>query len=396
MPNPFNPSGPVNPRYFAGRSAVIQELSNRLKSTIDGTPQHSAIMGERGIGKTSVLRKVQEIAHEKRCIVARVDLYPNIADLEHLLLLLHEELRNSCLTYYSALGKGFEAIRTFLENYSVALPVYGGGIQRMQQKSLETTFRGRLLEIWSKVQHRAAAVVLMVDEAEGLMQVAGALEYLRNTFSRLNEEDALYCLVISGKTNFFHVAAEIFSPLERFFRPITLNLLSEDEVIELLDRSTTGTGIIFDDDVKKDIFGISEGQPYVVQIFGYILFEYASSSGVKRIDRRQFRMAYDRVLQMLETQIFDRRFTEGVGQSKHKLQILKKLAQHKNHSYSFSEIERIAKVLKKQGLGVYLTQLVEAGCLQKNASTGRYSFFMNIFKEFVAKKTESVEAGVGK
>jgi len=157
-------------------------------------------MGERGIGKTSILRKFQQIAHSQNCIVARVDLYPGIRDIDHLLVLLHEELRNSCVAYYGLLGKQFEALRSFLENYSVTLPITGGGIERIQQRSLETTFRDRLLTIWSKVRGKAAAVVLMIDEAEKLTQISGALEYLRNTFARLGEERALYCIIISGSS----------------------------------------------------------------------------------------------------------------------------------------------------------------------------------------------------
>jgi len=80
---------------------------------------------------------------------------------------------------------------------------------------------------------------------------------------------------------------------------------------------------------------------------------------------------------MLETQPFNRRIAEGVGRSKHKLRILKGLAQTRKDRYSFTEIARLTGVRKKQGLGSYLTELVDAGCLRKDPLTGSYSFFMN-------------------
>jgi hypothetical protein len=341
-------------------------------------------MGERGIGKTSLLRKFQEIAHSQNCIVARVDLYPGIRDLEHLLVHLHEELRKSCVSYYGLLGKQFEAAREFLENYSVTLPIAGGGIERIQQRSLETNLRDRLLTIWSRVHDRAAAIVLMIDEAEQLTRIVGALEYLRNTFSRLGEEGALYCIIISGKTGLFQTVTEAFSPLERFFAPITLMPFTDVEVLEVLQKGTAQTNVRFDDDVKREVVRDSEGQPYVVQVFGYCLFEAAASRELRVINNEVLQVTRPAIYDTLESQLFSRRVTEGVGRSKHKLKIVKGLARSHQDTYSFTEIEKLTGVRKKHGLGVYLTELVQAGCLRKNPSTGAYSFFMKIFKEFIA------------
>ncbi len=390
MPNPFNPFGPANPSQFAGRAIEIEELRRRIRSTISGSPQHSAIMGERGIGKTSLLRKLQEIAHDERCIVARVDLYPGIRDIEYLLLHIHEELRKSSLAYYGPLGKGFEKTRRFLESYSVTIPVVGGGIEKSSERTLETGFKDRLLEVWSKVKEKASAVVIMVDEAETLTHIQGALEYLRNTFSRLGEDGALYCLVISGKSGLFQAVSEVFSPLERFFQPITLMPFTPSEVQELFDKVSAETGISFEDGVKRVIISESEGQPYVVQVYGYCLYEQAAKDQANSVNARTLEVAGPRIYEVLETQLFARRLEEGAGRSKHKLKIVRKLAKSRKDAYSFTEIEKITGMTKKQGLGVYLTQLVEAGCLRKNAA-GAYSFFMRIFKKFVLRKATSID-----
>lgn len=348
-------------------------------------------MGDRGIGKTSLLRKFEQIAHNQSCIVARVDLYPGIKDLDHLLVHLHEELRRSCVAYYGLFGKRFETVRNFLENYSVTLPITGGGIERIQQRSLEISFRDRLLTIWSKVRGKASAVVLMIDEAENLTQIPGALEYLRNTFSRLGEERARYCLVISGKTGLFQTVTEAFSPLERFFLPITLLPFTDEEVSEALDKPTGQTGIRFDTGVKREIIRESDGQPYVVQVFGYCLFDEAAKKEMRVVTSEFLEKVKPRIHAMLETQLFNRRISEGVGRSMHKIRIIKKLAQASDDTYSFTNIMKLTGVRKKHGLGSYLTELVEAGCLRKDPATGYYSFFMKTFKRYAARKLPSVE-----
>jgi hypothetical protein len=41
---------------------------------------------------------------------------------------------------------------------------------------------------------------------------------------------------------------------------------------------------------------------------------------------------------------------------------------------------------KKEGLGSYLTELVNAGCLRKDHLNGSYSFFMKLFKRYAAER----------
>ncbi len=393
MPNPFSPFGPANPAQFAGRSVEVAELTSRLDSTIAGIPQHSAIMGERGIGKTSILRKFEQIAYDKNCIVCRVDLHPGIRDLEQLLFNLHEELRRACVGYYGPLGRQYDTIRNFLETYSVTIPVVGGGIERVRQISLETSFRDRLRTIWSKVKEKSCAIAVMIDEAERLTEIDGALEYLRNTYSRLGENQALYCLMISGKTGLFQKVTEAFSPLERFFQPITLLPFTEPEVIEVIDKASGQTGIVFDEQVKREIVTDSEGQPYVVQVFGYCLHDAAASAGAQTVTKGLLQSTRPRIHGMLQTQLFDRRILEGVGRSRQKFRIVRNLARARQDAFSFKEVEKITSIRKKNGLGVYLTQLVESGCLRKDASTGQYCFFMRIFKEFAANRVASMGVG---
>ena len=53
--NPFKPNSPVNPYMFAGREAEIDIIEACLSSTKEGNPKNLLLIGERGIGKTSVL-----------------------------------------------------------------------------------------------------------------------------------------------------------------------------------------------------------------------------------------------------------------------------------------------------------------------------------------------------
>jgi hypothetical protein len=115
--------------------------------------------------------------------------------------------------------------------------------------------------------------------------------------------------------------------------------------------------------------------------------------GKQKVDLKFFSAAKEKVYSALKTQLFERRLAEGSGRSKYKAEIMRKLSRaHAGNgkdieTFPFSVIEKITGVKKEQGLGVYLNELVESGCLRKNESTGRYVFFNKIFKEFVRENT---------
>lgn len=383
--NPFNPYGPIPPENFAGRTNEIGEFKMRLKSTMRGTSQHMAVMGERGIGKTSLLRKFEQIAHDEDCIAVRIDLHSAIESLDQLLYITHEEVRKVALHYYGPLGRTYKNIQRFLENYSLVSPY--GGVQQVRQQPIQTIFFDRMLEMWSNISEKVSAVVIMVDEAEQLAKITGSLEFLRNTFSRLGERRANYCVVISGKLGLFHTVSEVFSPLERFFSPVSLNPFTKEEVVEAIEKALEREQIKFSKEAICRIINESEGQPYVVQIFGYWLYEAAEQKGITKVDLKVFENTREKVYSMLQNQLFERRLAEGVGRSKYKATIVKKLSRNQGDEFSFTEIEKISGVKKKQGLGVYLNELVESGCFRKNESNGKYSFFMKIFKEYIRANT---------
>lgn len=406
--NPFNPFGPIPPQNFAGRQKEIDEFKHRLRSTKAGTVQNMAVMGERGIGKTSLLRKFEQIALDENCIAVRIDLHPAIDSLDRLLYNIYEEIRKVALHYYGPLGRAYKNIQRFLENYTLSSPY--GGIQRTgREQPIEAIFTERMLDMWSNISKRVSTVVIMVDEAEQLAKIKGSLEFLRNSFSRLGEKKACYSLVISGKLGLFRTVSDVFSPLERFFSPVTLepftNKEAEEAISIALDRgnesrannsnsNSKSSPVQFAPEVIEKIYDESEGQPYVVQLFGYWLYEEAvEGGGSQRVDLRIFASAKEKVYSALKMQLFERRLAEGSGRSKYKAEIMKKLSRaHEENgkgveTFSFSEIEKITGVKKEQGLGVYLNELVESGCLRKNESTARYSFFMKIFKEYVRENT---------
>lgn len=64
--NPYRPGAGLMPTYLAGRDSDISEIENLFEALRLNIPTQSVIFsGLRGVGKTVLINRLQEIAEEK-------------------------------------------------------------------------------------------------------------------------------------------------------------------------------------------------------------------------------------------------------------------------------------------------------------------------------------------
>src|ERR1700743_2715906 len=63
--NPFKPNNIVHPAMFVGREDELKIIERCLFQSKNGNPQHFLVEGERGIGKSSLLKYVEAVADGK-------------------------------------------------------------------------------------------------------------------------------------------------------------------------------------------------------------------------------------------------------------------------------------------------------------------------------------------
>ena len=72
--NPYTPGAGSMPAYLAGRDDIINDATKIMDTVINGYPERSVIYyGLRGVGKTVLLNKLEEIADEKAILFEHVE-----------------------------------------------------------------------------------------------------------------------------------------------------------------------------------------------------------------------------------------------------------------------------------------------------------------------------------
>lgn len=373
--NPFTPGHTVDPQFFAGRKKEIEKFKMFLKNTCQGNPMNMAILGERGIGKSSLLRTCENLARAKRCIVVRVDLDAAISTINDLVITILQEIKQEGGAY-SKIFKASEKAKRFFDTYNISAGIMGVSLSLDRHKqtfSHET--RLELKKVWCIVKEYVPAIVIMLDEAEQLEHIEGCLQFFRNTFSRIAEEKMNFMLLLSGKLSLFRKIKEIHSPLARFFNPVSLSELNSEESIEAIEKPLSSSNFKFTDEVKNKIVEVSQGHPYIIQLFGFYLCEKAAS---QIINGNTYKASFPMIMDSLSKQLFEDYYHSS---SPLEQKILRAIAEEKESVLDFSLI--VKKVTHPPNKVSYLlNRLCEKDCLKK-VSRGHYKLFHNLFREYL-------------
>jgi len=184
--NPFTPGRTVDPQFFAGRGSEIDRFTMFLKSAKGGNPMNLAILGERGIGKSSLLRKCERLVKKEKCVAVRIDLDVSVDSIDSLVFQILSGIKREG-SLHSKLFSLSEKIRSFFNEYRVSIGLLGSSFQATKSgvsSSLEAL--DELRRIWDNITPGVSGVIIMMDEAEQLERIEGGLQFLRNIFGRLS------------------------------------------------------------------------------------------------------------------------------------------------------------------------------------------------------------------
>jgi type II secretory pathway predicted ATPase ExeA len=373
--NPFTPGHAVDPQFFAGRKEEIEKFKMFLKNTRESNPMNLAILGERGIGKSSLLRMCENLARTERCIVVRSDLDSSISNINDFVMTILRAIKQEGEAY-SKIFKASERVKTFFDTYKISAGIMGVslGVNRHHQISSHEV-RSELQKIWNIVREYVSAIVIMIDEAEQLEYIVGSLQFLRNTFSRLAEEKANFMILLSGKLSLFRKIKEIHSPLARFFNPISLSELTPQESLEAIEKPLAFSNFKFNNEVKNMIVKVSEGHPYVIQFFGFYLCEKGNG---QIIDKNVYEATLPIIIDGLTKQFFGDYYQTSSPQGQ---KLLRAIAQENKPILDFSFIVKKVKQAPNK-VSYLLNRLCEKNCLKK-VSRGRYKLFHNLFRDYL-------------
>ena len=366
--NPFTPQSGWEPRVFGGREENLSLFKSNLENAISVRPNHLVVLGEWGIGKTSLLKQFKRIAQEKGypacfCSVSRFTKKDKPLDA---IYLIAEEM----LLGFPSLGVDSEE---FLKVFS----------KRKSLAQAQTQFTKFLLSLWKSLN--AELAVVMLDDLQNLLPISNTIDILRAVLSKDEIiRNTRFLFVLSSTPFGWSSFLDKHDPIGRFFRKrLSVLNLKKEEVVNTVDKTLEDTGVDFDDAVKKRIFEYTDGHPYEVQLLSSHLYDGQIEGKV--VDA-SWDNALNNTLKELGRDYFNSLFSRA---SERERDLLKILSEEKK-SLSMKDfrtmmiVGRHARKFPIANIKNFLYRLEEKGIISRNEN-GSFDIPDRMFREFVLR-----------
>lgn len=313
--NPYAPGAGTPPPLMTGRDDLVQIADIALTRAKVGKSAKSFVaVGLRGVGKTVVLNKVQDIADEKGYQSAFIEAEENIPVVK---LLIPQMKR--ILFKLDRLEGVQEVVRRgirVLKGFSSAVKLQYGDFEAGLDFDGETgtadsgDLAADLPELFMALGQAAAArktaIAIIIDEIQYLSEME--LSSLIGSIHKTNQKQLPIVVICAGLPQVLARMGHAKSYAERLFEFPKVAALSEADAKSALVAPALDEGVIYNADALEEIFRVTQGYPYFLQEWGYVTWNMAQSSPItrkdvlaagpealRRLDQSFFRMRLDRM-----------------------------------------------------------------------------------------------------
>ncbi|MBD3339408.1 MAG: AAA family ATPase [Candidatus Lokiarchaeota archaeon] len=292
--NPFKPNSPVFKGMFVGREYEIERTDEILFHTKYGNPTNILIIGERGIGKSSLLLVANYFSK------GDLNLSDNIHNFLTVQISLNKDmtlpdfakkLKNVIERELRRLNKGLSFIKktwSFIQRIEIAgsglkqssntdngIEIFDNLIYSIVDTVKALTSQDAISEIGLKKQKEG--LVILIDEADSASKELNLGMFIKNLSETLVLENCNKVLfILAGLPNICDILLESHESSLRLFEQFELTPLSQKEVtqvalkgIQEYNEKKPENKLTIDDKAYNRIYFFSEGYPHFVQQICY-------------------------------------------------------------------------------------------------------------------------------
>ena len=263
--NPFNPGFGVSPPELAGRSTVLAQFTRAFRVGSRDPWYTTALIGDRGVGKTAVLNEVEKRMRDKRWAVV----HEQVETGQPLLRPLLEGLITEAGTKWS---KAKRSLAKFDIEASFGLNVGVASASVKARHTAPTTTPSQLTRdvlrvIGKHAQDSGTGVLITIDEVHEWTDTA-ELGTLAAALQLVSKREGLPIAVIFAG---LPVSRDVLALAGTFFERITyeeLEDLPKESTEVALVKPANSRGVVIDPDALDHLVSGSAGYPYLIQLAG--------------------------------------------------------------------------------------------------------------------------------
>ena len=311
--NPFAPGAGSRPPELAGRHAILDDARIAIARTLIGKQNRSQmLLGLRGVGKTVLLNKIEEMAENAGHLTSLIEA-PEGKPLGELLVpRLNQVLRKLSLTE-QAKAKTHLALRALRSFASAFKLTYGEATLSVDPEvgfadsgDLESDLPELFIRVGEAAKAAGKAWTLLIDEVQYLRPVD--LAALIVALHKISQKELPVLFFGAGLPQVAALSGDAKSYAERLFHYPAVGPLLVEDAQTAIRQPVQDEGEQITDAALDEIMLRTQGYPYFLQEWGYQCWNIAqgdrieladavkaAAEATRRLDDGFFRVRFDRL-----------------------------------------------------------------------------------------------------
>lgn len=311
--NPFAPGAGSQPPELAGRDTIIADAATSLQRAIIGKHSRSQILlGLRGVGKTVLLNKIEELAQHHGHLTSFIEAPENKPLTELLYPRLHQVIRQLSLIEAAKASafRAMRALRAFASVFNISVGDFSISVDPEEgvadSGNLEYDLSDLFVRIGVAAKSAGKGWTLLIDEVQYLSSAEYAAVIV--AIHRVNQKNLPIMFFGAGLPQVAALSGDAKSYAERLFTYPAIGPLENSAAKDAIRQPIANEGEFIDEQALSRIVDRTYGYPYFLQEWGYQTWDAAdespidsddvataSQAALRRLDEGFFKVRFDRL-----------------------------------------------------------------------------------------------------
>lgn len=380
--NPFAPGAGSRPPELAGREPILRDAEIAIQRALIGKASRPQMMlGLRGVGKTVLLSKIEEMAESAGHVASFIEAPEGRPLAELLLPKLHQALRKFS-AIENAKTKAHQALRALRSFASAFKLTYGDTSLAVEPEAgiadsgeLENDLPELFLRVGEAAKAAGKAWTLLIDEVQYLR--SPDLAALIVALHKISQRELPVIFFGAGLPQVAALSGDAKSYAERLFHYPAVGPLLPDDAKIAIRQPVEDEGERIEERALDEILLKTQGYPYFLQEWGYQCWNIASASPIRLAEAVQ---AADEATRRLDDGFFKVRFDRLTPREREYVIAMAKLGPG---PYRSSDIAA-ALGETHQSLGPRRAQIINKGMIY-SPSHGDIAFTVPMFDDYLMR-----------
>lgn len=388
--NPYAPGAGTPPPELAGREELIRLGRVALERVAQGRPNQSLILvGLRGVGKTVLLNKLNQIAEDVGFKANLIEAHEGKSLPEMLFPVLRAMLLSISFAENAKekTQRALRALKGFLSGVKFSVGEFDFSLGMDAEPGLADSgnIESDLPDLLTAVAEAAKAagkpIALFIDE----LQYISELEFsaLIMAVHRINQRQLPFIMIGAGLPQIRALAGNSKSYSERLFKYPEIGALEPADAIAAIKNPASAEGVKFEENAIKLIMKMTQCYPYFLQQWAYEAWNISEDNVISESDVKKANLL---AIRELDQSFFKVRYERCTPAERKYMRALAEFGPGRHRSGDVAEKMKV----KVTSVAPIRNSLIKKGMVYSPAH-GDTEFTVPLFDEYMRREVPDLE-----